>query len=247
MDVKYAELQKHAAKINAVLLQTCDTSHPAPLVQENDGHIAISTSCPPTLSRRVTTDLGGTEIALRLPIPDVHNPRFWIGIHEQWEWRAKTGKHKVYFLACGLRVYAGDRGEAAVQFLRLEWVAPASGEDGIPVYQGAHAGHPHWHVDKSALVGQEAYLQSLAIRTASEPQVEEFSEAAVSAEAQPLLDFSWLRNVHLPARAQWMQLEWDGTKVPGPHQCEPVSLEELANWWAGALRYVSTELRRADY
>jgi hypothetical protein len=247
MDVKYAELKQHATRINAVLQETCDTSHPAPLVQESDGIIALAASCPSALSRTVTTDLGGRELALRLPIPDASNPRFWIVIQEQWEWKTKKSKYKVYFRACGLRLYAGDRSEEAVQFLRLEWVAPTFGDDKIPVYQGTHAGHPHWHVDKSALVGQEAYLRSLEIQTAL--QVEEFSEAAtsISATAQPLLDFSWLQNIHLPARAHWMQLEWDGQHVPGPHQCEPDSLNELANWWAGSLRYVSTELRRASY
>ena len=183
------------------------------------------------------------DVRLSLAIPDTHNPRFWIAMGEYWRWKSK---HRLYFVECGLRLYVGDRSDDAVQFLRLEWVAPTSDEDGVPIYQGTHAGHPHWHVDRAALVGHEEYLRSLEALTAPVPQVEaeDFSEAAASvgATAQPLLDFSWLQYIHLPARAQWMQLAWDGSQVPGPHQCEPNSLDELIHWWTGALRYVSTEL-----
>lgn len=245
MEAKPTELRKHATRINAVLQDTCDTSDPAPLVGLIDGTIALATSCPLALRRDVTTDLGLREIALRLPIPDTRNPRFWIAMQEQWKWKSK---HKACFVECGLRLYVGDRSEEAIQFLRLEWVAPTSDRDGIQIYQGKHAGHPHWHVDRSALVGQEEYRQFLETMTVPAPEVEaeEFSEAAalVSAPAQPLLDFSWLQNMHLPARAQWMESEWDGHQVPGPHQCEPISLDELTHWWAGALRYFSAELPR---
>lgn len=241
MEATRAELLEHTKRINAVLQETCDASDPAPLVHLADGTIALATSCPSALRREVTTDLGLREIALRLPIPDSHNPRFWIAMQEQWEWK---GKHRACFVQCGLRLYIGDRSEEAVQFLRLEWVAPTL-HSGVQSYQGTHAGHPHWHVDRSALIGPEEYFRSLETLTAPAPQeAEEFSEAATlgSASAQPLLDFSWLQNIHLPARAQWMQLEWDGSQVPGPHQCEPNSLNELVHWWAGALRYVSIEL-----
>jgi hypothetical protein len=212
-----------------------------------DGTIALAKSCPGALSREVTTDLGVREIALRLPIPDTRDSRFWIAMQEQWDWKSK---HKVCFRECGLRLYAGDRSEEAVQFLRLEWVAPTSDGDGAQIYQGKHAGHPHWHVDRSALVGQEDYFRSLEILTAPalapHAGVEDFSGTAalITAPAQPLLDFSWLQKVHLPARAQWMQSEWDGRQVPGPHQCEPTSLDELVHWFAGALRYFSAELPR---
>jgi hypothetical protein len=241
MEATRTELQEHTKRINALLQETCDASDPAPLVHLADGTIALATSCPSTLRREVTTDLGLREIALRLPIPDTHNPRFWIAMQEQWEWKSK---HRACFVQCGLRLYMGDRSEEAVQFLRLEWVAPTL-HGGVQTYQGTHAGHPHWHVDRSALIGPEEYFHSLDTLTAPAPQeAEEFGEAATSgsAMAQPLLDFSWLQNIHLPARAQWMQLEWNGSQVPGPHQCEPNSLNELVHWWSGALRYVSTEL-----
>lgn len=244
MEATPTELRKHATRINAVLQNTCDASDPAPLVHLTDGTITLATSCPRALSREVTTDLGLREIALRLPIPDNRNPRFWIAMQEQWKWRSK---HRACFVECGLRLYMGDRSEEAIQFLRLEWVAPISDDDGIQIYQGKHAGHPHWHVDRSALVGQEEYFRSLETLTAPAPEVEveEFGEAdSVGATAQPLLDFSWLQKIHLPARAQWMQSEWDGNQVPGPHQCEPINLEELIHWWAGALRYFSAELPR---
>jgi len=244
METTRKELQDHAHRINAVLQETCDASDPAPLVHLTEGTIALATSCPSTLRREVTTDLGLREIALRLPIPDAHNPRFWIAIHEQWEWKSK---HKAFFVQCGLRLYMGERSEEAIQFLRLEWVAPTL-YGGVKSYQGTHAGHPHWQVDRSALIGPEESFRSLESLTAPAQveEVEEFSEAAtsVSATTQPLFDFSWLRNIHLPAQARWMQLEWDGNEVPGPHQCEPNTLDELSHWWTGALRYVSTELPR---
>jgi hypothetical protein len=240
MEAKRTELQEHTTRINAVLQEICDASDPAPLVHLVDGTISLATSCPSHLRREVTTDLGVREIALRLPIPDTHDPRFWIAMHEEWEW---TSKHKARFFQCGLRLYMGSRSEEAVQFLRLEWVAPTL-HDGVQSYQGTHAGHPHWHVDRSALIGPEESFLSLETLTAPTPQVEEFNEITSSGTVltQPLLDFSWLHNIHLPARAQWMQLEWDGNQVPGPHQCEPNNLNELVRWWDGALRYVSIEL-----
>jgi len=245
MEVTRTELQKHVAKVNAVLQETCDASDPAPLVQLVDGTITLAPSCPAALCRQVTTDLGVREIALRLPIPDPRSPRFWVAMHEQWNWK---GRHRVCFNQCGLRLYVGDRSEDAIQFLRLEWAAPILDDDGIASYQGKHAGHPHWHIDRSALAGQEDYVRSLEILTTPRSQggPEEFSVATVQNDApfQPLLDFSWIKDMHLPARAQWMHTEWDGFKVPGPHQCEPTSLDELTHWWIGALRYVSAELPR---
>jgi hypothetical protein len=240
MEAKRAELQEHEKNINSVLQDICEAQDPAPLVHLTDGTITLAATCPLALRREVTTDLGVREIALRLPIPDATNPRFWIAMHERWEW---ISKHKARFLQCGLRLYVGERSEEAVQFLRLEWVAPTV-HGGVQSYEGAHAGHPHWHVDSAALVGPEEHFQSLNALTAPPPETpQEFSEAMVTdTTTQPLLDFSWLQHLHLPARAQWMNAEWDGSQVPGPHQCEPSSLKELVRWWAGALRYISAEL-----
>src|SRR6202795_3067486 len=136
MEATPRELRKHAKEINVVLQDTCDASDPAPLVDLTDGTIALAPSCPRALCREVTTDLGLREIALRLPIPDTQNPRFWIAMQERWRWKSK---HRVYFVECGLRLYMGDKGEQAIQFLRLEWVAPTSDGDGNPIYQGTHA------------------------------------------------------------------------------------------------------------
>jgi hypothetical protein len=241
MDVTRTELQKHTKHINAVLQETCDATDPAPLIQLADGTIALATSCPWALRREVTSDLGVRETALRLPIPDTDNPRFWIAMQEQWQW---ISSHRARFLHCGLRLYSGERSGEAIQFLRLEWVAPKT-LDGIPSYQGKHAGHPHWHIDRSVLIGRTEYSRFLGIPTDPvQQEAEEFSEAVTSdnAAARAAHDFSWLQKIHLPAHAQWMLQLWDGSKIPGPHQCEPNSLDELERWWAGALRYVSSEL-----
>jgi hypothetical protein len=243
MEATHAQLQKHVKRINAVLQETCNAHHPSPLVQEADGVIALTTSCPPEMRREVTTDLGIRDIALRLPVPDTNNPRFWAGIRERWEWRRR---HKASFCECSLRLYVGDRSEDAVQFLRLEWIARVPGAEGTLSYQGKHAAHPHWHVDRSALVGQEEYFRSLEILTApdlsSGARVEDFGQVAVP--SRPILDFSWLQKIHLPAQAEWMGSEWDGYTIPGPHQCEPNSFDQLVYWWTGALKYCSAELPR---
>ncbi len=147
-------------------------------------------------------------------------------------------QHKCSFIQCGLRLYIGERAEQAIQCVRLEWVAPTSDSNGADNYEGKHAGHPHWHIDQSALFGQEDYVRSLESLTAPVPQTgpEDFS-GVMPEPSRPLIDFSWLQRIHFPARAQWMQSEWDGLKIPGPHQCEPNTLDELTHWWAGALRY----------
>jgi|ERR1700733_2778363 len=241
MEATRSELKKHAKHINAILQEVCDAPDRAPLVHLTDGTIALAKTCPWALRREVISDLGYLETALRLPIPDTDNPRFWIAMQEKWEWK---GQHRACFLQCGLRLYIGERNGEAIQLLRLEWVAPTLHE-GVQSYQGRYAGHPHWHIDRSALIGSEEYSRSLEALTAPMPQeVEDFSEVATSDgdTARPFRDFSWLQRIHLPARAQWMLQEWDGNQVPGPHQCEPKNLNELVNWWVGALRYLSTEL-----
>ncbi len=244
MEASPTELRQHVTRINAVLQETCNASAPAPLVHLDDTIITLATSCPAALSRKVTTDLGVSEIALRLPIPDAKHPRFWIALHERWRWKSV---HRLCFDNCGLRLYMGGISEEAIQFLRLEWVAPTT-HDGTQAYQGTHVGHPHWHIDRSALVGSEEYLLSIEKLTTPLPkaEIETFSEssAVLTTPEKPCFDFSWLQKVHLPAQAQWMRSEWDGRQVPGPHQCEPGKLIELANWWAGAVRYVSAELPR---
>jgi hypothetical protein len=245
MEATSEELQKHRTRINALLLDICDASDPAPLIQLADGTLALASSCPSSLCREVTTDLGLRETALRLPIPDTLHPRFWIAMQEQWKWKSKK---KLRFIECGLRLYLGQRDEPATQFLRLEWVAPELGRDGALIYQGEHAGHPHWHLDRSALVGHEDYLRALDILTApaTQAEAEEFNESlAIVTPPRPLVDFSWLQNIHLPAQAEWMHPpSWDGRTIPGPHQSEPKNIAGLEHWWAGALKYFTAELPR---
>jgi hypothetical protein len=153
MEARHAELRKHTSGINAVLKEACEAPNAGPLVWEKD--LVIRTLDAAPLSRRVTTDLGSSDFALRLPIPDTNQPRFWISLHESWEWK---NRRTVRFRECGLGLYIGNEDEEAIQILRLEWVAPTfdlSRGDQEPVYAGKHAGHPHWHIDKSALGGPD--------------------------------------------------------------------------------------------
>jgi hypothetical protein len=243
LEATHTNLQKHVTDVNAILQVICETPNPAPLVNLSDGIIALAKSCPPGVCREVITEFGIREIALRLPIPNPDSPRFWIAIREQWGPSGK--KHRLSFIQCGLKLYVGERTEEAIQCVRLEWVAPTLDDNGVESYQGKHAGHPHWHIDQSALIGQEDYLRSLEILTApTSTTLEVFTGDTPAALSRPLLDFSWLQSIHFPARAQWMQTKWDGQHVPGPHQCEPNDLEELTHWWEGALRYFSGELPR---
>jgi hypothetical protein len=244
MEAKLTDLPHHLTVINSTLMEVCRTSVASPLVtdREEQGMIVVNTFDHGSLSRKVQTDLGSSEVALRLPIPDVAKPRFWIAMHEQW---APISRHRIRFHECGLRLYLGSVDEDAIQIVRLEWVAPTKDPEGVPSYQGKHAGHPHWHIDRGALVGPADYLHSLDVLTTpdAESEMEDFSSAEVSGEpARPRLDCSWLQNVHLPAQARWAELLWDGQEIPGPHQNEPSNIQGLTNWWSGALRYFSTEL-----
>jgi hypothetical protein len=239
MEAKLTELNGHTKGINAALTEVCIASNPGPLVRM-DGLI-ISTFNSGTLSRRVTTDLGSSEFAVRLPIPDANEPRFWIAMHERWKYK---NKRTIRFLDCGLRLYIGPRDEEAVQVLRLEWVAPTADPDGIPIYEGKHAGHPHWHIDRAALVGPEDYLRSLAILTAPDlqPGVQDFGESTARPGRRFVYDCSWILRMHLPAQARWMDQEWKSDEIPGPHQSEPSDIAALGRWWAGSLRYFAAEL-----
>src|SRR4051812_23163456 len=111
MEAKRPELQEHTKNINSVLQDICEAHDPAPLVHLNDRIITLAASCPPALRRGVTTDLGLSEIALRLPIPDAANPQFWIAMQEEWEWMTRR---KAGFRRCGLRLYGGERNEEAM-------------------------------------------------------------------------------------------------------------------------------------
>jgi hypothetical protein len=156
-------------------------------------------------------------------------------------------RHKIRFRVAAVRLYIGASDEEIMQFLRLEWVAPSLDPDGAQVFDGMHAGHPHWHIDRGALVGQDDYLRALEALKAPEVEsgVEIFAPSAGEASQRPVHDCSWLPRVHLPAQAGWMHEEWNANKVPGPHQCEPCSLAELDRWWVGALRYLIAELPKA--
>jgi hypothetical protein len=244
MEAKRIELSHHVTSINSALMEVCRTSTASPLVRdlEDQGAVVVNTFDHGPLSRKVLSDLGSGEVALRLPIPDVGRPRFWIALHERW---IPISRHKIRFRECGLRLYVGAADEDAIQILRLEWIAPTEDPEGIPSYQGKHAGHPHWHIDRAALVGPADYLRSVEVLTApdAEPEIEDFSATTTSADhARPRLDCSWLQNVHLPAQTRWAQMAWDGQKIPGPHQNEPSNIQELTNWWTGSLRYFAAEL-----
>jgi hypothetical protein len=241
MIARAAELEGHVRALNNVLAEICDSPRVQRLVGESDGIVAVMSLSAP-LGRRVTTDLGRTEIALRLPVPDPAQPRYWIGLHELWEWK---NKRTVQFRESGIRLYVGRADEDVLQFLRLEWIAPTEDPDEKVVYAGSHAGHPHWHIDRSALVGPEEQLRSLEALTTPDRPIEEFSEATVSIGATAtrlIYDCSWLQKMHLPAHASWMLRRWDGRVLPAPHQCEPESLTGLGSWWAAALRYLIAEL-----
>jgi hypothetical protein len=125
-------------------------------------------------------------------------------------------------------------------------VAPKVGSGGEPIYDGTHAGHPHWHIDRAALVGPEEQSRSFEALTMPESSLglEEFAGSATppASTNRLLYDCSWLQRMHLPARADWMASEWDGRTVPGPHQCQPDSILGLSRWWCGALRYLAAEL-----
>jgi hypothetical protein len=251
MHVKRSELSNHAADIARVFASIWSISLLAPLIHIDDfvgigGGIILTIlgreqhSSPPR--RIVTTDLGLSETVVGLPFSNTNAPKFWVGLHESW---VATSKHNARFVGCGLRVYIGGLSEVSRHFLRLEWVAPEVDKEGIAVYQGAHAGHPHWHIDRAALVGPEEHWRSLELLTTpvSESPIEVFElKSAIQEPLTVVPDLSWLSGVHLPAQAQWMHHSWNGHALPAPHQSAPTSLQMLKHWWEGSLRYLFVEL-----
>jgi hypothetical protein len=246
MDTKRTDLAEHATGISKILTEISGASGSEPLVRIFDaaGSVVVRiTDWSRARSRSVTTDLGQSEPALRLPVPP-NRPRLWLGLHERWE---PTGRNRIRFRDCAVRLYIGASDEEALQFLRLEWVAPTLDPDGTQVYDGKYAGHPHWHIDRAALVGQDEYSHALELLTAPElaSDIEVFGTGVGERPQRFIHDCSWLPRMHLPAQAGWMHAEWDACKVPGPHQSEPESLRQLDHWWAGALRYLIAELPKA--
>lgn len=245
METKHTNLRAHITTINAALRDVCGFGQTGPLVTEqvDQGRLIINTSDAGFLSKLVLTDLGSRETALPLPVPYRSKPRFWVALHENWEF---VSKRKIRFMDCGLRIYFGEQDGNPSQVFRLEWVAPVLGPDGMQSYSGKHAGHPHWHIDRTALVGPEDYLHRLeALTTPESHPLEDFSSSVVNETVRLPLDCSWLQNIHLPAQARWMDFAWDGREIPGPHQTEPSDLEHLGRWWTGALKYIVIELSRS--
>jgi hypothetical protein len=238
MEGKSDQLANHVAKISAILQKECKISS-GPLVIDQDLQITIPNGPMPPF-RKVTTDFGSIESALELPISTQHHQRkYWIGLHEGW---APKSRHRIRFDRCSLRVYVGSTNQEPAHFLRLEWVAP---EADSGVYQGKHAGHPHWHIDRAVLAGSKTLARSLEEPApVQDAVVEEFDALTVSREhsqEEDLVDCSWVQSIHLPAQAGWVK-KWNGMDVPGPHQSEPDNFEALENWWTGAVRYFVHEL-----
>jgi hypothetical protein len=246
MVAKRGDLPNHLTFVSRMVGEICGATANEQLVRSYDEAgltVVRITDWVKARSRPVTTDLGQSEPALRLPVPP-DRPRLWLGLHEIW---APSGKHRVAFRECAVRLYIGAPDEEALQFLRLEWVAPTTNRSGVVEYDGKHAGHPHWHIDKAALVGQDDYLRSLEALTvpALQPEAEVFGSSVIDIPPRRIHDCSWLPRMHLPAQAGWMHEDWDAHSVPGPHQSEPDNMKALDRWWAGALRYLIAELPKA--
>lgn len=239
MEERRAVLRDHASTISRVLQEVCEAPS-IPLVEERGLTICIASSPVDGISRRVSSDFGHIESVLSLPIPNSDNPQLWVGLHEMW---IPKGKRKVIFGNCGLRIYVGARNERTAQILRLEWVAPEHDELGVASYAGKHAGHPHWHIDRAALIGNRGYLRWMeSLTEPGDGETEMFDENISASDIPPLRDCEWLHRMHLPAHANWVEICWDGKSIPGPHQSEPKSASELNNWWAGSLWYLRREL-----
>lgn len=248
-----SQMRDHATSVSNVLCRVCEFVPAIPVVRFRESsptwsdlfelQVVAASPAGARSIREVTTDLGRQELVVPLPVPSVEEPRFWVGLHESWR---AAGSRFVRFESCGLRLYVGEGEAETSQVVRLEWVA-AREED--PPYEGGHAGHPHWHIDRSALVGKDEAERSLEILTRPEGDrstLEEFdSNSSLGSDQSPRLvyDCSWLPSVHLPAQANWMTTSWDGTSSPAPQQSTPQDLAALAKWWTGALLYLAAELR----
>jgi hypothetical protein len=243
-------LQRHMGDLSRTLLRVCGIRARTPIVvrsHPDSSPVAVGVSAfsvPRDATTIVRSDLGPQEQVIALAT-GASSERYWLGLHEFWTPRPRR---KLDFDSCGLRLYVGRSDEEVAQLLRLEWVAPKTDTDGVEQFDGQHAGHPHWHIDRAALVGSEDYLRSLDVLTAPhivDQAVEVFDPNAASAETSPglLHDCSWLLNVHLAAHANWMNRHWDGATTPGPHQSQPETLKKLTTWLTGALHYVAWEVR----
>lgn len=251
MQARKREVEEHTAQISRVLAKVCELTPTRPLVRLLSGQgglhtgqvvLSVGGAIPVHSARTVTSDLGITEEVVALPVPSADSPRYWLGLHEEW---APSGRNKLDFVQCGLRLYVADLGANAAQMLRLEWVAPEK-IGGTEVFHGNRAAHPHWHIDRAALIGPFEFERSLEMITAPTcvPELESFDESAINVNMPVDLsyDCSWLPKFHLPAQSGWMTALWDGQLVPGPHQNAPLTLEYLSRWWTGSLYYVAAEI-----
>ncbi|HVA63643.1 MAG TPA: hypothetical protein VNF74_07955 [Terriglobales bacterium] len=239
MDAKDCEIEEHRKGLAALFRELCGVPGNVPLVSYKNCSLTLL-EC--AFSRSVTSDFGIREHTLPLPFMPNGKAIFWIGLHERW---TPVKNRVARFEDSGVRLYFCAGGEAARQILRLEWAAP-SVHGNVWSFDGGHAGHPHWHVDRAALTDgtSEAFIfaEPLPPDTGLGEDFGEFVAAAEAGQAAAY-DCSWMGKLHLPAQSNWMLHPWNGLQVPGPHQGAPESLHELYHWWAGALRYLAAEIR----
>jgi hypothetical protein len=253
--VTESSLRRHCASLCSSVVAVCEGrtgGHPL-IVSDSAGGRIISFgrngAAAGLVVRDVISDLDATEWVVRLPVPGARTS-VWLGMHETW---VHSGRRDNWtFAQCGMRLYLADQDRRAAQILRLEWVAPSSEAGDSLVYPGAHAGQPHWHIDRAALFDageHELLLDRLTDPGTALPPLEAFgADGSVFPDSGPTVDrlsydCSWLPAIHLPAYAGWMHERWDGQTVPGPQQTAPRDLGALESWWQGALRYVVAELR----
>lgn len=198
---------------------------------------------------QVISDIGVQESVVGLAGVSVKRPSLWLGLHEHWTY---DGSRYLCFKELGLRVYFGTRdaegsGTDLRQLLRAEWLAPEI-RDGFVNPLGAHAGHPHWHIDHLVV---NAGLPSLQLQWEDEPRTDEDIRDFEPAEARRndedrdahIDDCAWLQRVHFPAQTNWCEQEWTDTVArPFPHQKPPASLVEVQRWALGVIRYLRMEL-----
>lgn len=195
-------------------------------------------------------------------VPD-ESPTYWLGWYEEWcVPREGRSARRAQFKMSGITIYRGAEGAAKRQVLRAEWTG-AENYDQLEdrhVFPADGAAHPHWHLDGLRAYSEElkGYFETLekeyelrrdlaveVARGADAVEAEDlFGILTPPPSAIPSADESAWAAIHLPARARWSEIAWQGPAGPhDTHATTPADFEEIRRWLTSCVRYLQAQLQ----
>jgi hypothetical protein len=192
------------------------------------------------------------------------SPVYWINWYEEWAPQRTAASRFLRFHTSAITVFYGVSDAPKHQLLRAEWAGVEAVKDGIDVFQGKGAAHPHWHIDavRSYITDFRRHLEDLSRdielrRNLAIDRIREFGDEDAEQDVSQLLvskplslpperELIWTA-AHLALSARWSEQSWPGVEGPhSSHACGPTDLPNIRNWLTSCVRYIQAENNKAE-